>query len=64
MPLFGVAVFFAAGGEQNARGEDRDDDRDDDKRGSDVHRAWLLAGFRVTKQLSVLASAPENACFS
>ena len=33
----GVAVFLAAGGEENGCDEDDDDDRDDEERGSDVH---------------------------
>jgi len=32
-----VAVFFAAGGEEDAAGKNRDEDGDDEERGSDVH---------------------------
>ena len=40
--FFGIAIFFAAGGEEDACSEDRDYDRDDDKRGSNAHRAGSL----------------------
>jgi hypothetical protein len=40
--FFGVAVFFAAGGEEDAREEDRYYDRDDEKRGINVHRLRSL----------------------
>jgi hypothetical protein len=52
MPFFGIAVFFAAGGEENARGEDSNNNGDDDKRGSDAHRARLLADSRIDQPIA------------
>jgi hypothetical protein len=36
--FFGLAVFFAAGGKEDAREEDRDNDGNNDKWGSNAHR--------------------------
>jgi hypothetical protein len=57
VPLFGIAIFFGAGGKENARGKDRDNDGDDEKRGSNAHSDGLLADSRIAKnsyQLSVV----------
>jgi hypothetical protein len=56
--FFGIAVFFAAGSEKNARGEDRDNDGNDDKWGSNAHRlapCWFK-NSKSSYQLSAVSS--------